>query len=99
MSTTRVSLKSGQEKQFFHWITARALRELAEERQISFSVNMSGTRVSSGLVPIRFGFPENYVRELSTLGALSRSKRNLVPATLEYTRRSRQSRSGGLQCE
>jgi hypothetical protein len=37
-------LEIWQEKQFFHWITARALREFAEERQISFSVLCTSVR-------------------------------------------------------
>jgi len=56
-------LEIWQEKQFFHWITARALREFAEERQISFSVNMSGTHKTHFYYPFRHRYPRRQITQ------------------------------------
>jgi hypothetical protein len=51
------------EKTFFHWITSRALRELAEERKIGFSEATSGTHRAHFYFPIRHRYPRRQITQ------------------------------------
>lgn len=52
-----------QEKTFFHWITSRALHELAGERKIGFSEAEAGTRRAHFYYPIRHRYPRRQITQ------------------------------------
>jgi hypothetical protein len=62
-------LEIWQEKTFFHWITSRALRELAEEREIGFSDTASGTHRAHFYFPIRHRYPRRQMTQTLKLVA------------------------------
>lgn len=51
------------EKGFFHWITSRALRELAQERSIGFSEATLGTHRAHFYYPIRHRYPRRQITQ------------------------------------
>jgi hypothetical protein len=60
-------LEIWQEKRFFHWITSRALRELAEEREIGFDDVQSGTHRAHFYRPFRHRYPRRQITEILKL--------------------------------
>src|SRR5262249_28571708 len=65
-------LEIWQEKTFFHWITSRALRELAGERRIGFSEGTSGTRRAHFYFPIPHRYPRRHIAQtLNLIGEFS----------------------------
>ena len=56
-------LEIWREKTFFHWITSRALRELAEERRIGFSAETLGTHRAHFYFPIRHRYPRRQITQ------------------------------------
>jgi hypothetical protein len=57
-------IEIGLEKQFFHWITKRALNELAAERSIGSSVERLEHHVAHFYYPIRHRYPRRQIREV-----------------------------------
>jgi hypothetical protein len=60
-------LEIWKEKQFFHWITSRALRELAEEREIGFTDAQAGTHRAHFYRPLRHRYARRQITEILKL--------------------------------
>lgn len=56
-------LEIWEEKRFFHWITSRALRELAEERSVGFGIEESGTHKAHFFYPLRHRYPRRQIAQ------------------------------------
>ena len=57
------------ENDFFHWITARALTELGEERRVGFKIEALGTHQAHFYFPLRHRYPRRQIRQ--TLGLIA----------------------------
>ncbi|WP_395711280.1 hypothetical protein [Reyranella sp.] len=55
------------EKEFFHWITRKALVELREERQIGFSVEETAQHEAHFYWPRRHRYPRRQIKEIIQL--------------------------------
>ncbi len=83
------------EKQFFHWITQRALSALVEERKIGFQEASSGPRIAHFYYPRRHRYARRQIREIIGLidefsepvftAALGHHGESLVDVGLAYS--------------
>jgi hypothetical protein len=60
-------LEVALEREFFHWITKKALNELAAERRINFAVEQADTHKAHFYWPLRHRYPRRQIRETLAL--------------------------------
>ncbi len=60
-------LEIWMEKDFFHWITARALGELAQSGQVGFVVESLGTHTANFYYPLRHRYPRRQIQQTINL--------------------------------